>query len=440
MNNRGEVRDQRITKNESGRIAVALAWIAGLTAISITALYTVFGTVVPPDKIGVRKNYFSFGVLDEGYVAVGLEPGLHLKFPKISEIILLPRGFQIVNLSRDGDGDEKGDLDLDSLEVPTTDGSKVNTDVSLLVRLYERPVEGAPPVPAPAKPDRVELTSQETPQVPLAIQKVRSHGGPEQLITSYRDRVELQLQRFVQIAQDELRRTMSELSTTDFYDPTLREHAAFVAHEAINSKTNAQGIELWGTLVRRYTYADAEIDQRIFQKNLQFQTEKFRAASTKFTEAEADIRKTEARWQAKIQDIVVAGQNYVTRAESDARLYEETKIAEGERTLKTQQAEVTSAQNRLLASMPGANLYLAREMVPLLRTLGGGVVANLDPYDIDSWVKKLTGVAVPLVGGPVVGLPERALPEKVGAERPAPERAVVVPAVPARNESREGNR
>ena len=399
------MQDQIIAKNESGRIAVVLAWIVGLMTVAITALYTVFGTVVPPDKIGVRKNYFSFGVLDEGYVAVGLEPGLHLKFPKISEIILLPRGFQIVNLSRDGE--EKGDLDLDSLEVPTTDGSKVNTDVSLLVRLYERQQEGAPPVPAPEKPEKIELTSQETPRVPLATRKVRSHGGPEQLITSYRDRVELQLQRFVQIAQDELRRTMSELSTTDFYDPTLREHAAFVANEAINTKTNAQGIELWATLVRRYTYADAEIDQRIFQKNLQFQTEKFRAASTKFTEAEADIRKTEARWQAKIQDMVVAGQNYVTRAESDARLYEETKVAEGERTLKTQQAEVTSAQNRLLASMPGANLYLAREMVPLLRTLGGGVVANLDPYDIDSWVKKLTGVAVPLVAGPVLSAEPR---------------------------------
>ncbi len=402
------MQDQIIAKNESGRIAVVLAWIGGLSVVAITLLYTIFGTVVPPDKIGVRKNYFSFGILDEGYVPVGLEPGLHLKFPTISEIILLPRGFQIINLNREGA--ETGDLDLDSLEVPTTDGSKVNTDVSLLVRLYERQEEGAPPVPPPAKPVPVELASQDTPSVPLATQKERSHGGPEQLITSYRDKVQLQLQRFVQVAQDELRRTMSELSTTDFYDPTLREHAAFVAHEAINAKTNPQGIEVWATLVRRYTYADAEIDQRIFQKNLQFQTEKFRAAATKFTEAEAEIRKTEAKWQAKIQDMVVAGQNYVTRAESDARLYEETKIAEGERTLKTQQAEVTSAQNRLLASMPGANLYLAREMVPLLRTLGGGVVANLDPYDIDSWVKKLTGVAVPLVAGPAIAVTPSATP------------------------------
>ena len=400
--NRGEVRHHTIVNNEAGKFAVVIAWIGGLLMMAITLLYTIFGTVVPPDKIGVRKNYFSFGVLEEGYVSVGLPPGLHLKFPGISEIILLPRGFQIINLNREGD--QKGDLDVDSLEVPTTDGSKVNTDVSLIVRLFERPKEGAPPVPAPLKPEKVELDSQVTPEVPFATQKERSHGGPEQLITSYRDKVNLQLERFVQIAQDELRRSMSELSTTDFYDPTLREHAAFVAHEAVNQKTNAQGIELWSTLVRRYTYADAEIDQRIFQKNLQFQTEKFRAASTKFTEAEADIRKTEARWHAKIQDMVVAGQNYRTRAESDARLYEETKIAEGERTLRTQQAEVTAAQNKLLASMPGADLYLAREMVPLLRTLGGGVVANLDPYDIDTWVKKLTGGSVaPLpVTAPVV--------------------------------------
>lgn len=382
------------TGGESGRVFLWLIVPLGLLTVTIALLYTVFGTVVPPDQIGVRRNYFSFGFLHEGYEPVGLRPGLHLKFPGISEIMLLPRTFQIVNLTEEK---QAGDLNLSTIEVPTTDGSKVNTDVTLLVRLFEAPGEILVPTVQKAKESIDELEPAEgkvhRPEPKAAPAPPVRHGGPSDLITTYREKPLGQLERVAQVAQDLIRSEMSQLSTTDFYDPKLRETAALKAQDEINSKVNPRGVDIWSTLVRRYTYADAEIDQRIFQKNLQFQTEKYRAAATKFAEAEAAIKKTEAHWQAKVRDIEVEAEAYQLRAESEARLYEETKIAEGQQLLKSKQAEVISAQNQLLAKMPGAEVYLAREMVPLLSTLSGGIVSGLDPYDIDAWVTRLTGTA-----------------------------------------------
>lgn len=394
---------------ERGGVLIPLVVIAGLITGAVALLYTVFGTVVPPDKIGVRRNYFSFGFLHEGYNPVGLKPGLHLKFPGISEIILLPRTFQIVNINQE---QQEGDLSVAALEVPTTDGSKVNTDITLIVRLFEAP--GEVPQTAQAQVSSETVNNLEIPFHERTAPLV--HGGPDSLITTYREKPVGQLERVAQVAGDELRRSMSQLSTTDFYDPKLRESAAIQAQQSMNEALTPRGIEVWSTLVRRYTYADPEIDQRIFQKNLQFQTEKYRAAATKFAEAEAAIKKTEAHWQAQIRDLEVGAEAYRIKAESEARLYEDSKVAEGTQLLRAKQAEIVAQQNQLLAKMPGAEVYLAREMVPLISTIGGGIVTGVDPYDIDAWVRRLTGhgrAAAAAAGKP-------AQPAPAAGELPAP--------------------
>ncbi len=372
--------------SERGAVPTLLIWLVGLLAVSITLLYTAFGTVVPPDKIGVRRNYFSFGFLSEGYAPKGLSPGLHLRFPGISDIILVPRGFLFVNLNRER---EKGDVDLSALEVPTTDGSKVHTSVTLVARLFDRPESVAPQVTQAGTPETGSAMNDAT--IPLSGQKSRSHGGPADLITFYRDNLQRQLEKFSQTAQDELRRSLSALSTIDFYNPKLREEAAVEAHERINHDVNPHGVELWGTLVSRYVYADEEIDAQIFAKNLQTQTERYRAATTKLEEATAEITKTKALWDAKIADVSVDAQNYQIRADSEGRLYEESKIAHGKLEIQLKQSEVVASQNKLLSEIPSANIYLAKEMAPLLKTLAGGVVSGIDPYNVDDWVNRLTG-------------------------------------------------
>ena len=42
-------------------------------------------------------------------------------------------------------------------------------------------------------------------------------------------------------------------------------------------------------------------------------------------------------------------------------------------------------------SQAGSDMYVALQLARVIKTLKGGVVSNIDPYDLDQWVKKLSG-------------------------------------------------
>jgi hypothetical protein len=57
-------------------------------------------------------------------------------------------------------------------------------------------------------------------------------------------------------------------------------------------------------------------------------------------------------------------------------------------------AEAKAAVDKMrseVLSKAGSDVYVALQLAQLLGTLKGGVVSNLDPYDLDMWVKKLAG-------------------------------------------------
>ncbi|MBP9837493.1 MAG: hypothetical protein KBC84_02155 [Proteobacteria bacterium] len=349
-----------------------------LLIITATPIFYIFGFVVPPNYIGVRVNYFSFGVLEQGYSHDGLNSGLHLRVPGISEIILLPRGFQYVSLNSEA---QNSDLSLAPIEVRTANSSTVKTDVTLVLRLFE------------------DVNQNEVSNAPLKsidlegldyAPKERKHGGPKDLITFFKEDLILQLTKFSQIAQNEVLNKLNKLSTNDFYNPSLREQAALDSNEDINKIINPHGMELWTTLIRRYNYDDKEIDNQIFAKNIQIQTEKLRTAQTQLAEVTAQIDKKIESWNQKIKDKQVEGQNYFLQKQSEAKYVEDTKSSEGEKMYREKVAEINSKRNKLLAETQGAEIYVAHDMIPFLKSLSGGIVHNLDPYDIDAWVNKLS--------------------------------------------------
>lgn len=326
---------------------------AGATA------YYIFGVIVPPDQIGVRINYFDLGFLKSGYSERGLEPGLHLRIPGVTEIKLIPRTFQIISLA-----EEKypAELDLPTLEVRTTDGPTVNTDVSLLVRFFDR-----------AAPD---------------------HGGPAQLLTYFQSEQSRQLLKIAQIAQDGIRKNLSSLSTVDFYNPELREAGVLASQKLIDEQIRLHGVSVWAVLIGRYRYADEEIDNQIFAKNIQTQTEKLRASQTKLAEAEAQVNKIVELWNQKIRDKQIEGENYARLKLSEARFIEETKESDGMAQKQIAVADVAARKSKLLAEGETGDLLVARELVPLLKTFKGGLISGLDPYDLNGWIKRLTGKGV----------------------------------------------
>lgn len=371
--------------SESGSAVSVLLTLLVVVSVFVILVFYVFGQIVKPNEIGLRQNFFGApGLLQKGFQDEGLFPGLHWKIPFVSTVHSLPRDFQFIHLN---ETPLFGELNLRQLEVPTTDGSKVMTDITLVVRILEEPGEGSTESPAIEDIQSDEKTGVRL--VPVAKSMLGKHGGPAALVSRFGITPARQLELFVRQAEDYLRNTLSTLSTSDYYDPIRREQASLRAKLKINETANPLGIELWGSLIRRYTYSEKKIDDQIFAKNLQEQTERLNAARRKLEEARALTKDKLAEWDAKVHDVQVTSEQNKQVTYSEADRYELEQRSRGDLMVQEAVAKVDKAKNEVLASTPGASIYVAREMAPLLSTLQGGVVTDIDPYDVDAWVRKL---------------------------------------------------
>lgn len=248
-------------QNEKGTIIGFLMFFVILIVLVSVLAFFVLGKVVPPNMIGIRRNYISIpGMLKDGYEENGLKPGLHWKAPFISNIVLIPRDFQFIQMGKD----KAGDLLLSPLEIPTTDGSFVKTDISLIVRFFDKP--GSTIRTGTTDSQTQDKGENDKDSVPLVQDITRVHGGPKNLVNTYGSEKTKQLKTFTINAESKLKRFLSNLSTSGFYNPVSREKAALKATENINSEVNQYGIELWATLMRRYLYSQKNIDDQIFAK------------------------------------------------------------------------------------------------------------------------------------------------------------------------------
>jgi hypothetical protein len=373
-------------RSERGFVVPVVIGLVVLLLAGILTPYFVFGKVVPPDQIGVRRNFFSVpGLLAGGFSSHGLPPGLHWQFPLVSEVGLIPRGVQYVTFSKSR---VPGEQTIKELLVPTTDGSKVETDVTLVLRFFEQ-AGGAEQLRTLSNDKLKTGTSLEA--APKPERKNVEHGGPRELIERYGSDTLKILERVAERSENELKQNLSQLSTSDYYNPILREQSALRAQENLATGLGLDGIELWGTLIRRYSYAERKIDDQIFAKNLQDQTERLNAAASKLAAAKAETEKQRAFWDAKIQSLEVEGQSKADVIKSQAELFESSKHAQGDLLVAESRAEVDTRRAKALSEIQGADVYIARELAPILRSLKGGVVSDVDPYNIDAWIKKLVG-------------------------------------------------
>lgn len=372
----------KISNQRGGIVAIFAVLLAVFAVITVLVFY-VFGQIVKPNEIGLRQNFWNItAVLKEGFEPDGLLPGLHWKVPGLSTVHTIRRDFLFIHLN---DRNKDGELSLAQLNIQTTDGPKVETDMTLVLRFLEAPGAGT-------KIDKSAAT--EGPQtgkrlVPVALSMLGKHGGPADLVSRFGITQKRQLGLFVKQAEDYIRNALTNLSTTDYYNPVLRETAALAAKKSINQAVNPLGIELWASLIRRYVYAEKKIDDQIFAKNLQEQTKRLNAAKRGLEEAKALTKDKLAGWDARIKDVQVKAEQEQVVIKSEADRYEIEQNSRGDLLVQEALAKVDSAKNQVLASTPGAGIYIAREMTPLLQTLQGGVITNIDPYDVDAWVKKL---------------------------------------------------
>jgi regulator of protease activity HflC (stomatin/prohibitin superfamily) len=315
------------------------------------------GEVVPPGYIGVRQTYFGPW---EGYSDRGLFPGLHWTFPFYSEIHLIPSTVRLVSFTRESETQAARTV-APPLDVKTADGSVVDVDVSVLVSPFDSSGN---------------------------IEK-QQHGGPAELIKRLSLDPGKWDQQVLNVASAELKRALSNLGANAFYLPDQRELYTNSARLAISSTLAPFGLRVEEVLLRRYTYRDTRIDEAIFRKNLQDQEERYNQAESARAAVRAESEKEASNWDAQIETLRIEGESQAAVLRSEASAYERQRFSEGDLAVARAQAEVDRLKAGALAGSGGASIYVARQMVPYLDSLRGGVVASIDPYDVEGWVKRL---------------------------------------------------
>jgi regulator of protease activity HflC (stomatin/prohibitin superfamily) len=322
---------------------ILLAIIGG--ALAVVAF--VFGTVVPVGAVGVRKIAFGPG---QGLRHASLAPGLQWAAPYYSTIYMVPQTLRILDFAAPR-----------SLDIPTVDGTTVDVDAAVVYRFY----------PSQGDTDGVK------------------HGGPAELIQNV-GATDAQWSRYLsQVAENELKRTLSALSTVEFYEPGAREARVKVAEEVLRERLAPLGVDVQAVLLRRYRYRD-EIDQAIFKKNLQELESAYNKVAGEFAEAQRDVNQVEADGNVAIQNLEKRGVGDAEIIRSEGDLYRREKHALGDLLVAEAKANVDRMRGEVLSKV-GGDVYVALQLAQFLASLKGGVVSNVDPYDFDAWVKKLAG-------------------------------------------------
>ena len=338
---------RRARVREHGRFLTSFIVLLALVGGTLAVIAFVFGTIVPVGAVGVRKIAFGPG---QGLRHRSLPPGLQWAVPYYSTVYMVPQTLRILDFSAPR-----------SLDIPTVDGTTVDVDAAVVYRFYSSQGES----------------------------EGIKHGGPADLIQNV-GATDVQWSRYLsQVAENELKRALSALSTVEFYEPSAREARVKVAEEVLRERLAPLGVNVQAVLLRRYRYRD-EIDQAIFKKNLQELESAYNKVAGEFAEAQRDVNQVEADGNVAIQSLEKRGVGDADMIRSEGDLYRREKYAQGDLLVAEAKANVDKMRGDVLAKV-GGDVYVALQLAQFLGSLKGGVVSNVDPYDFDTWVKKLAG-------------------------------------------------
>ena len=344
---------KNLFSSQRGVAVSGLLFLVVILLLAFSFIFYTFGYVVPPGMMGVRQITMQIPLgPKQGYSSKALSPGYHWSIPFYSYIYKLPQTVQSFHFGR-GMSAQNGS---EALEIQTSDGSSVLVDVTVLYRFFSEPSE--------------------------------RNGGPSDLFTKAGNLSGDWIDRIRTAAENKLKDSLGKLSTSDFYNPHAREKQLQLAFASMSERLLPLGIKVEDVLLRRYVYSEERIDQAIFEKNLQNQEERLNAASSRLADASAKLEAVAAEWDAKITTLKVDGENQSAVLRSEGALYEAKKTAEGDLLVAKAKAESDRLKAKVFSESAGAEVYVAREMAPVIGALKGGIVSGVNPFDIEAWTKR----------------------------------------------------
>lgn len=315
----------------------------------VTGLFLIFGTIVPVGYFGVTQVLIGPG---QGVAEKGGGPGLYLAIPFYRKVHVIPETLKTTDFNRSKDG---------ALEITAAEGVVLDIDITVLTR-YMR--------------ERSKINDQE-------------FAGPNRLLQTLTSNPTNWQERIKKVVQSHLVKEFGGLKPAQFYDVSIRDAALLRGEKKIRADLAPHGIYVEAVLLRRYTYRDDRIDEAIFNKNLQEQEQRLKDTASALADVKAQLELVDAEWDAKTRTLRIQGENEAKVIRSEAARIEAEKMAEGDLLVAKAQAEVDKAKAAVLAK--GGSNFVAREFTPFIQSLKGGVVREINPYDLSAWLLSLGG-------------------------------------------------
>ena len=264
-------------------VVAAAALIAGL-------VFTL--KKVEPDQIGLRVVKLGFGLWKNGAeFAKPLKPGWHPIVPYFHEFVVYQKNMQTFEMTSKTGGIRKPDYS--SLEVRTSDGYKVNVDITIFYRINE---------------EHANL--------------VRAH---------YRDDREIKERGIQALAPGIIQNKLSELQMAeDFYNSKLRVEKTEASRKVLNDYFSKQGIEIVDIMIRDFEFPQ-EYEAAILRKVLADQLKRVQEALARAAEAEAGWKKAIAEGDRDAQIERTKGEADALRFQSEGERARTEMVAEGDK-------------------------------------------------------------------------------------------------------------
>ncbi|MFW5857979.1 MAG: SPFH domain-containing protein [Planctomycetota bacterium] len=343
-------------------IFVILAAFAALIIKSLVIIY------IPAGQVGVRTQ--EYGILgSKGVVQEDFGPGWHRDFGPIDSWVTFNSTIQTLEMTRDP---RRGSRQTrDDVQVQSSDGYKVNVDVTVKYRIQD---------------GQAHKLYQDT-------------GGGE---------------RYKVIVRTEAEKACIELfgkmRTEDFYNPAERQRVSRQAHKELQESLKDNYVDVVGLLIRDVQF-DPDYEKRIQAKKLADQevevqksmdaaekmsgkTQVIEATTTQEVEVikeekTAKLKRMQAETDRKIARIRADYERYATEKNAEAERIAAEKRAEGTLLVNSAEAEGERLRNRAMMGT-GGEILVALEAARNLR-LGEVTLSSVDTdlLDVEAMARKL---------------------------------------------------